>query len=207
MEQAPKKSNGWRKAGRILLKSVMWIFFLIVVVFLLILTPPVQSFLRKKIVSFLENKLDTRVDIGRIYIGLPKNVILEDVYIEDRQKDTLFSGGKLKTNINIWRLITKNEVIINSIALEGITAKIKRQLPDTTFNFQFIVDAFAPAPDTSNTVKDTSASNITLGSIELDRIRVVYKDVVTGNDMEAWLEHLDTRIDTFDPAKLHFDVP
>jgi translocation and assembly module TamB len=207
MEQAPKKRSGWKKAGRILLKTVLWIFFLIVFVFLLILTPPVQSFLRKKVVSFLENKLDTRVDIGRIYIGLPKNVVLEDVYVEDRQRDTLFSGGKLKTNIDIWRLITKNEVIINSIALEGITAKIKRELPDTTFNFQFIIDAFAPAPDTGTTIKDTSAAAITLGKIELDHIRVLYKDVITGNDMEASLEHLDTRVDTFDPDKLHFDVP
>ena len=207
MEQEVKKRNGWRRAGRILLKTLLWIFFLIVFVFLLVLTPPVQNFLRKKVVAYLENKLDTRIEVGKIYIGLPKNIVLESIYVEDRQKDTLFFGGKVKANINIWQLITKNEVTINSISLENITANIKRQLPDTAFNFQFIVDAFAPAPDTS-TKKDTSAANnITLGSIELNKIRLVYKDVITGSDMEASLDHLDTRVDTFNPEKFHFDVP
>lgn len=207
MEQQQEKRNGWRRAGRILLKTVLWIFFLIVFVFLLILTPPVQNFLRKKVVAFLENKLDTKIEVGRIYIGLPKNIVLENIYVEDRQKDSLFSGGKIKANINIWQLITKNEVTINSIALENITVKIKRQLPDTSFNFQFIVDAFAPAPDTISTSADSTTSNITISSVELNKIRIIYKDAITGSDMEASLDHLDTRIDTFDPAHLHFDVP
>ena len=207
MEQQQEKRNGWKRAGRILLKTVLWIFFLIVFVFLLVLTPPVQNFLRKKVVAYLENKLDTKIEVGRIYIGLPKNIVLESIYVEDKQKDTLFSGGKVKANINIWQLITKNEVTINNIALENITAKIKRQLPDTSFNFQFIVDAFAPAPDTTTVSADSTASNIIIRSVELNKIRIIYKDVITGSDMEAWLDHLDTRIDTFDPPALHFDVP
>ncbi|HKZ68075.1 MAG TPA: translocation/assembly module TamB domain-containing protein, partial [Chitinophagaceae bacterium] len=210
MEQQAKKGNGWKRAGRIALKTVLWIFFLIVIVFLLILTPPVQNFLRKKVVAYLEKKLETKIEAGRIYVGLPKNIVLENVYIEDRQKDTLFSGGTVKVNINLWRLITKNEININSIALENITARIKRQLPDTIFNFQFIVDAFAPANTdtvTANTSDTSSSSAINLGTIELNKVRLIYKDVITGSDMEAWVDHLDTRIDKFDPAHLHFDIP
>ena len=150
MQQEIKKRTGWQRAGRIVLKTILGIFFLILLIFLLILTPPVQNFLRKKAVAFLEKKLETKVQVGRIYIGLPKNIVLENIYIEDRQKDTLLSGGKIKADLNIWRLLTKNEVIIKSIALTNITARIKRQLPDTSFNFQFIVDAFAPADTSSN---------------------------------------------------------
>ncbi|MGZ8540638.1 MAG: translocation/assembly module TamB domain-containing protein [Chitinophagaceae bacterium] len=207
MEPQEKKQNVWKRAGRIVLKTILWIFFLIVVVFLLILTPPVQNFLRKKVVAYLEKKLETRVEVGRIYIGLPKNVVLENIYLEDRQKDTLFSGGKIKVNIGIWQLITKNEVNINSIALENITAKIKRQLPDTSFNFQFIVDAFAPADSATPNPTDTSNSVITIGSIEFNKIRLIYKDGITGSDMEASLDHLDTRIEKFDPANLAFNIP
>src|SRR3989337_2465673 len=177
MEQQAKKGNGWKRAGRIALKTVLWIFFLIVIVFLLILTPPVQNFLRKKVVAYLEKKLETKIEAGRIYVGLPKNIVLENVYIEDRQKDTLFSGGTVKANINLWRLITKNEININSIALENITARIKRQLPDTIINFQFIVDAFAPANTdtvTANTSDTLSSSAINLGTIELNKVRLIY---------------------------------
>jgi hypothetical protein len=158
-------------------------------------------------VAYLEKKLETRVEVGRIYVGLPKNVVLENIYIEDRQKDTLFAGGKIKVNIGIWQLVTKNEVNIHSIALENITAKIKRQLPDTSFNFQFIVDAFAPAGTATATPTDTSGSAMTIGSIELNKIRLIYKDVITGSDMEAWLDHLDTRIEKFEPANLDFNIP
>src|SRR3990170_1899294 len=137
MEQQEKKENGWKRAGRIALKTVLWFFFLIVIVFLLILPPPVQNFLRKKVVAYLEKKLETKIEAGRIYVGLPKNIVLENVYIEDRQKDTLFSSA------------------------------------------------------------------INLGTIELNKVRLIYKDVITGSDMEAWVDHLDTRIDKFDPAHLH----
>ena len=206
MEQQPKKRTGWKRAGRIALKTILGIFFLIVIVFLLVLTPPVQNFIRKKVVAYLENKLDTKVAIGRIYIGLPRDIVLEDIYIEDRQKDTLLSGGKLMADLNIWRLITKNDVILKHVTLNDITAKIKRQLPDTSFNFQFIIDAFAPT-DTAASASSSTSSGITLGTIELNRIRVLYKDTLTGSDMEASLDHLFTNVRDFDQDRLHFDIP
>lgn len=207
-EQPKKKRNVWIRVGRIVLKTVLFllVFFLLVVV--LILTPPVQSFLRKKTVTWLENKLDTKVSVGRIFIGLPKNVVLENVYIEDKQKDTLLAGGSLKVDIALFKLIFRQQVDINSIKLDNITAKIKRQLPDTAFNFQFIVDAFAPAKDSTRpSVKDTTSSPISVGSITIDKSRIVYKDVVTGNDVEAWVNHFDTKVDKFDAVKMDIDIP
>ncbi|MGZ8557436.1 MAG: translocation/assembly module TamB domain-containing protein, partial [Chitinophagaceae bacterium] len=189
------------------MKTVVGIFFLIVIIFLLILTPPAQNFLRKKVVAFLEKKLEINIEVGRIYVGLPKNIVLENIYVEDRQGDTLFAGGKIKASVNLWQLITKNEVGINSISLDNITAKIKRHLPDTSFNFQFIVDAFAPADTSTIDTAESSSAAINIGSVELNKIRLIYKDVITGSDMEVWLEHLDTRIDKFDPAHLHFEIP
>lgn len=198
--------NRWKRAGRIMLKTFLWIFFLIVLVFLLVLTPPVQNFIRKKVVAFLENKLDTRVEVGRIYVGLPRDIVIENVYVEDRQKDTLLSGGKIMADLNIWKLITKNEIILQSVVLNDITAKVRRELPDTVYNFQFIIDAFASA-DTSTSTSSQSSSNITLGTIELNNIRVLYKDVVSGSDMEASLANLFTRISNFDPANSIYEIP
>ncbi|WP_276502565.1 translocation/assembly module TamB domain-containing protein [Terrimonas pollutisoli] len=207
MQEQTVKQNTWKRVGKFLLKTVMWIFFLILLIFILILTPPVQSFIRKKVVTYLENRLDTRIEVGRIYIGLPKNIVLENIYVEDRQKDTLLSGKKIKADLDIWRLITKNEVDIRSVSLNNITAKVKRQLPDTIFNFQFIIDAFATKNSSPATSADTSTSAFNIGYVELNKIRILYNDVITGSDMEAWLDHLDTRVKKFDPAKLLFDVP
>jgi translocation and assembly module TamB len=195
-----------KRVLRLFAKVIIAILLLIVLIFILIQTPPVQNFARKKIEGYLEGKLQTRVDIGKLYIGFPNSVSLQNVYIEDRQKDTLLSGGRLAVDISLFKLIG-GELEINEIHLENITAKIKRQLPDTTFNFQFIVDAFAPKKTQTVQPNDTAAMKMAIKSVLLDKVRVVYKDVITGNDMDVWVNDFTTRIDVFDPVKMTFDIP
>ena len=199
----PKRSIPARIA-RIFAIVVLSLLALVVLILLLIQTSPVQNFGRKKIVSFLEKKLDTKVAISRLSIDFPKMLVLEGIYIEDRQKDTLLAGHQLKVDIDMFKLL-KSEIQVNEINLNGITAKIKRQLPDTTFNFQFIVDAFVTAPTTAST--DTSTLKIAIDKIIVDKTRLVYKDIVTGNDVDVYLNHFDTHITKFDINHIDFVVP
>ena len=178
------------------------IILLVIIIVLAIQTQPVQDFGRKKIVGFLENKLKTKVEIGHLDIDFPKMLVLENVYFEDQSKDTLLAGKQLKVDIDMLKLLS-SEVVINEINLNGITAKIKRELPDTTFNFQYILDAFVPADTTTVAVDTTSAPmKISLDKIIVDKTRLVYKDVVTGNDVDIFLNHFDTRVKTFDVENL-----
>jgi translocation and assembly module TamB len=194
-----------KRVLRLFAKVIIAILLLIVLIFILVQTPPVQNFARKKIEGYLEGKLKTRVDIGKLYIGFPNSVSLQNVYVEDQQKDTLLSGGRLAVDISLFKLIG-GELEINEIHLENITAKIKRQLPDTTFNFQFIVDAFTPKT-TQPAKTDTAVMKMAIKSVLLDKVRLVYKDVITGNDMDVWVNDFTTRIDVFDPAKMTFEIP
>ena len=203
MDQA--KKNIWVKPARIVAKTILFIILFLLVILLLIQTGPVQNILRVNAVAYLQKKLKTKVEVGRVYVGLPKNIILENVYIEDRQKDTLLYGGKIEANLDLFKLIFHNQMDIRSIALDNITAKIKRQLPDTAFNFQFVIDAFT-IPDTT-TNADTSSYFISIPSVVLNKIRIIYKDTISGTDAEAWLDHLDTRIDKMDYGHFYFDVP
>ena len=72
--------------GRIALKTLLWIIasvlFLVLLVVILIQVPAVQNFAKNKAVTFLQNKLHTKVQIGHISIGLPKSIVLQDVYFE-----------------------------------------------------------------------------------------------------------------------------
>ena len=200
-----QKRSVLAKIGRGFAIFLLSIIGIIILVLLLIQTAPVQNFARKKIVSFLGNKLKTKVEIRGLDIEFPKMLVLQGVYIEDRTKDTLIAGNQLKVDIDMFKLLSK-EIQINEINLNGITTKIKRQLPDTTFNFQFIVDAFASPADTVK--KDTSAPmKMAIEKIIVDKTRLVYLDVVTGNDVDIYLNHFDTRIKTFDPVNLRYDVP
>jgi len=114
---------------------------LVLLVFVLIQVPAVQQFAKNKAVSFLEGKLHTKVEIGHITLGLPKLLVLEDVYFEDQKRDTLIAGEKLKVDISLLKLLDK-KVEVNEINLQGITAKINRGA-DSTFNFDYIIKAFA----------------------------------------------------------------
>ncbi|MBD1386254.1 translocation/assembly module TamB domain-containing protein [Mucilaginibacter rigui] len=196
--------------GRIALKTILWIIasviFLVLLVVILIQVPAVQNFAKDKAVSFLQNKIHTKVEIGHISLGLPKLLVLEDVYFEDQKKDTLIAGDKLKVDITLMKLL-KNKVEINEINLEGITANISRG-PDSLFNFDYIIKAFAGEQKKEPKPEDTTSTmKFSVDKIILDKINVKYKDVTTGNDVKFLLGHFDTRIKDFDMDKMKFTIP
>ncbi|QJD98059.1 translocation/assembly module TamB [Mucilaginibacter robiniae] len=198
------------KFGRIALKTILWIvasvIFLVLLVFVLIQVPAVQQFAKNKAVNFLEGKIHTKVQIGHITLGLPKLIVLENVYFEDQKRDTLLAGDKLKVDIDLLKLIDK-KVEVNEINLQGITTKISRD-KDSTFNFDYIIKAFAGEQKKEPKPEDTTSTmKFALDKIILDRINVSYKDVTTGNNVKFLLGHFDTRIKDFDLDKMKFSIP
>jgi hypothetical protein len=196
--------------GRLALKTILWIIasiiFLVLLVVILIQVPAVQNYVKDKAVTFLQNKIHTRVEIGHISLGLPKLLVLEDVYFEDQKKDTLIAGDKLKVDITLLKLL-QNKVEINEINLEGITAKISRG-PDSLFNFDYIIKAFVGEQKKEVKPADTASTmKFSLDKIILDKINVSYKDATTGNDVKFLLGHFDTRIKDFDLDKMKFTIP
>ncbi|GAA4336847.1 hypothetical protein GCM10023149_45960 [Mucilaginibacter gynuensis] len=199
-----------KKFGRIALKTVLWIIasviFLILLVVILIQVPAVQNFAKNKAVTFLQNKIHTKVEIGHITLGLPKLIVLEDVYFEDQKKDTLIAGDKLKVDISLLKLL-KNKVEVNEINLEGITANISKGR-DSLFNFDYIIKAFAGEQKKEPQPTDSTASmQFSIDKIILDKINIKYKDITTGNDVKFLLGHFDTRIKEFDLDKMKFSIP
>src|SRR5678816_2499752 len=174
MDNEKIRTNHLRKIARIVLKSILFLFLFIVFVFLVLLTPPAQRFLTGKVEGYLQKTLKTKVEIGSISFGLSGNINLQDVYIEDKTRDTLILGGIIKAHLNYMKLFA-NEVQIKDLELQNITAKIKRILPDTVFNFQFIVDAFVTnqtkKPDTAQTaplkLNTVSYTHLTLPTSDL----------------------------------------
>ncbi|MDQ2719205.1 MAG: translocation/assembly module TamB domain-containing protein [Bacteroidota bacterium] len=194
------------KLGRVLAWILASLIFLIILLVILIQTPFVQNFARKKVVSYLENKLKTRVEIGKLDIKFPTALSLQNVFFEDQSKDTLLYGGEIKVDISMFKLISSN-IEIQEIALNNIVMKVKRLPPDSVFNFQYMVDAFAGTPKKTSAKPDTSSMKINIDRILVNNTKVIYKDAFTGNDMNLVFGHFDTKINTFDPSHLLFDIP
>ncbi|HUS03658.1 MAG TPA: hypothetical protein VMY77_18085, partial [Chitinophagaceae bacterium] len=186
-----------------ILVTAVLLFF---IAFLILQTPPGQNFVRGKVENYLEKKWHTKVEIGKLNIRFPNSLSLKNVYIEDQTKDTLLSGGMIRVDINMLKLLT-NEVQIKEINLENVIAKIKRVNQDTVFNFQFLMDAFVSNQKDSSTIHDSSTLNMNIDNIVLNNIRLIYQDVITGDDMDLFITHMDAPIKKFDPAHLYYDIP
>ncbi|WP_159780414.1 hypothetical protein, partial [Flavobacterium sp. 9AF] len=80
-----------KKIAKIVLWVIGSVFGLILILILAIQIPFVQNLVKDKVVSYVENKIKTKVEIGKIEIGLPKKIIVSDFYFEDQSKDTLLA--------------------------------------------------------------------------------------------------------------------
>jgi hypothetical protein len=189
-----------------MMKVVLFLLLFIVVVFLLLLTPPVQNFAAGKIAGYLKKKLHTEVRIASLRIVLPNRVVLKDVYLEDQTKDTLLAGGVIRADISLFKLIN-NEVEVKEIEFENVTAKVKRVLPDTVFNFTFIADAFATEQTKKADTAQTAPLKLAVHHLKLTNFRTIYRDVITGNDMTLRVNKLDAIIDTLNPYIQQYSIP
>ena len=201
----PRRSF-FRRLVRVLLRTFLTVVIILLIVFFLIQTPFIQNIIRGKAETYLSRKLKTPVRIGDLSIVFFRRVTLKDVYIEDRQRDTLLSAGLIDVQFRMLGLL-HHDLDIEKIGLGNVTVKLRRQLPDTAFNFQYIVDAFSGPPSTQPATTTGQPMKMSLQELVMDKIRFVYRDTVTGSDMEVWVEHSLAKIDGIDLDHLRFGIP
>jgi len=200
------KKNSWRRFGRIVFKTVLFILIFVTLIFIAVHTPPVQNYLSKRIVSYLEKKLNTRVEIGKIRVVLPQKIVLENIYLEDQLKDTLISGGTIRAKLSLFKLF-RNEVEVKNLQLQNVTAKVKRLLPDTTFNFKFIVDAFTSEKNKETDTAESPPLKLAVENLSFENLNIIYRDILTGDDMTVHVGMLYAKIDTLDPYTSNYSIP
>lgn len=198
-----------KKLLRISVKIVLWVaaslLLLLLCLVLLIQVPSVQNFARKKAVSYLTEKLQTPVRIDSLSIEFPKQIVLKGIYLADRRNDTLLAARQIRVDIAMFQLLKKH-VQFNKIVLDGITSHISRAA-DSSFNFDYIADAFASPGSTADTTRQTPGWKISLGDIQLDSISFAYRDSLAKDHIQLYLQHFTTHFNRFDLDKMRFAIP
>ncbi|GEN75992.1 translocation/assembly module TamB domain-containing protein [Chryseobacterium hagamense] len=167
------------------------VFFTLIILSLRL--PAVQNFVKDKLVVYLEKKIKTKVSLERVYIGFPNSLIMENLYLKGQNIDTLLAVKKLDVGLNMTKLLSST-ADITSVDLEGARANVVRK-PDGTFNFDYILDAFA----TTDTEESPSKPFIiSLDKIKLKDIGVTFNDQQSRNDIQLYFKSFDTRVQTFD---------
>ena len=175
------------------------ILAVLLLVWILIQTEPVQNYLVKRITGRLSKDLHTEVQIRHVSFTLFNRMDLDDILVRDQGKDTLLAAGALKVRISDWFFL-KNNIELKYIGLEDAVVYQKRK--DSVWNFQFLADYFA-SPN-----KDTSSSKVGLDLKKVDFKNVHYlkQDGWRGEDMDVWVGRLLLDADKIDLNSLDFKL-
>ncbi|TSD62165.1 translocation/assembly module TamB [Inquilinus sp. KBS0705] len=148
---------------------------LISVLLLLFQYKPVQTWAAKKATAYLSKELHTTVDVKSLYIRPFSEVVLEGLYILDKQQDTLLSTPKLTvelSNFSIFNSIKKKKIDFKSIQLDNGSFYLKKQ-KDSTTNLQFVLDYF----NSGDTTKTKSQPwTLTFQKITVNNFHFRYKN-------------------------------
>ena len=187
------------------LKTFIWMVgisvLLFILIFLIIQIPAIQNKIVRYVTSLVSDKTHTKVEISHVSISFPKSVVVEGLYLEDLNKDTLLFAGKAKINMTLYGLLS-SKINISSIALEDATVKLHSAKTDPLFNYNFLLTAFS---DTTNqVVADTSAQSkwtFSLDDVSLKNIRFSYNDEYAGMNIFATLQNSELNLDGIDFEK------
>ncbi|GAB2961925.1 translocation/assembly module TamB domain-containing protein [Hymenobacter coalescens] len=147
--------------------------------------PSVQDYAADKAAGYLQNKIGTEVRIGKFRTDWRRGLALDGVYLEDQKGDTLLSVGKLAVGIDLWAL-TKSQINVSNVELTDGTVHIRRTLPDSTYNFDYILAAFATGDTTTTTAADsTGGFKYDIGDAHLARVYLTYRDEVDGMNVRG----------------------
>ena len=138
---------------------------------------PVQTWAARKATKYLSEELHTKVDIKSLYIKPFSSVVLEDLYILDKQKDTLLRTPLLTvqlTGFSIFNSIKKRDIEFKNIQLDNGSFYLKK-LKDSTTNLQFVIDYFNGKPDTT-TKKVSKPWTLNFDRIAINNFHFRYKN-------------------------------
>jgi len=170
---------------------------------------PVQTWAAKKATAYLSKELKTKVDIKGLYIVPFKSVVLDSLYILDKQQDTLLSTPKLAVELSgfsIFNSIKQRVIDFKSIQLDNGQFYLKKQ-KDSTTNLQFVLDYFNSGDTTKkpagkpwtlnfqkiainnfhfrykNKLRDTVINGVNFNDIDVKRFSIVVRNMDLKNHL------------------------
>lgn len=161
-----------------IISGLLWALICVVVSLIVLLhLPPVQGVLGSSISTALEQKLGTKVQVGKVDVGFLNRAIVDHVMIYDQQGDSMLYATRVSAKIDILPLL-QGKISIASAQLFGLKAQLYKQTAQSKPNFQFVLDSLASKDTTKHTPLDLHIGSIIIrhGSINYDQ-----RDVASTN--------------------------
>lgn len=182
---------------RWLLWGLVVILILPVMVVLLLQLAPVQDYIRRQGEQYLQNKLHTKVRIGYLRMRGWRYLELKNVYVADKASKTLLFSGSLKVRYNLLAFIN-NELRVNGLEWDSVLVNVYRNQGDSTYNYQFILDAFVSKKTEPDTLSEETGTSLQyrIKDVSLRQVRLRFADAEGG--MTAIMHFRELHIDPDD---------
>jgi autotransporter translocation and assembly factor TamB len=194
-----KTKRIWKRIFKILLGTVLAMLLLFLLVIGLIQFPGIQNYIKNKVVTSLSKKLHSRVELGYIRINFGGKLVLEDVFVADRQNDTVVYAGKIKVGFNPAGLLHR-KLLFTNVSLSDV--KFNYQVLDNSgkSNLDFIIHAFA-GDEKDEKTPSGEPWNIKLNSVDVDNTAFLFDNLADSMRFKIRIGTLhvglqDSRIDS-----------
>ena len=151
----------------------------------------------------LSRTLGTTATVGAVEYRFPARMTIRDIYLEDRQGDTLAFVGEAYAHFSPLAL-RHGEIRFSHVRLRDVLAdvhRVEKQRDDgewtTEWNYQFIVDAFGSDEKKD---EDPLRSLIAVRDVQLDNIRLRYENY------EALVAHAEMDLHQLSAGKLDAEI-
>ncbi|MDA3928006.1 MAG: translocation/assembly module TamB [Prolixibacteraceae bacterium] len=192
------------------MKAILWvaliIVFLFIIVAALIQIPAIQTKIVRFATTFVSNKTHTKVELEKVSISFPKSILIEELYLEDTQKDTLLYAGRAKVNIALFDLFL-NKITISSFTLDDATINLYSTKTNPSFNYNFLTTAFSDTTNQEQTEPLTESKWIfKIDKVFLQNFRLLYNDNYAAMSVNIEIQKSKFNVDQIDLGKSIYKI-
>lgn len=131
-----------KKTGTILISAFGSIIADVVLLFLLLLIPAVQTFVAKQMAQYLSNELHAKVTIEQISISPSLDVNLKNVFISDQHYNPMIVGEEITIALSSIAPF-EQKMEIKAITLSQGQVHLKKYASEKLLNIKFFTDFFS----------------------------------------------------------------
>ena len=210
LDTTPARRHRLPGIVRIPLKIVAWtlavVLALLLIVVVAVQVPSVQNRLLAWATPTIEDMLGgADVSIDHIDLDFFDAAQAQGILIRDLRGDTLVYARALGVDVGAFRLFGGAEIFLDELRLDGAVVNAYRLRGDSAFNYQFVLDAFAP--DTTAVDTATAAAfGFGLRTVDVTDTRIRLLDEPAASDLNVRAERLLVNIGALDLDTLAVDI-
>ena len=188
-----------RKVTKILLKALsvtlLFLIFCPIVLTLVVELPSVQNYLIDRATQFASEKLETKVSIDRIKLGVLGSVRVDGFYVEDYQQDTLLYVGKLRVYLS--RIPDEGGVVLRNGVIANSYLNI-RETPEGVMNIKQVVERLTNKDRQKKSNFVLKVEDVRIDDFSLVIEQQEHRNPSYGIDYkDMHLEHMSAFVDNF----------